>query len=122
MLCACLHRVLWLQQSRTLICLGIARINFGVKYRKGEKIMEKKSAFVMKVKKKTHKEDPVDQANLDLHFVEAFISMLFEIDGDRHLDSLKPGTVSAMCLESKIRIERLKKFIEAIPIDTVKAA
>jgi hypothetical protein len=84
--------------------------------------MKKKETFVMKAPGEIYQDDPVDQAGLDIGFVEAFIDMLSQIDGDRQLDSLKPGTVSAMCSESKKRLERLKRFVETIPTKTVKAA
>lgn len=81
--------------------------------------MKEKTGFVMKAKEETHKEDPVDQAAIDLHFIGAFIDLLWQVD---RIDELQKNTVSAMCSESKKRINNLQRFIAAIPIKTVKAA
>jgi hypothetical protein len=67
-------------------------------------------------------EDPRDQANLDLHFVEAFIDLLNELTTDTGtLDTLKTSTVGAMCYESRQKIESLKKFIESVQVSTEDA-
>ena len=77
----------------------------------------------METNKKEFKNDPVDQANLDLHFVEAFIDMLSELARDNGtLETLNTSTIAAMCFESRFKIESLKGFIESIPVKTVKAA
>ncbi len=75
--------------------------------------------FVMKKARKEEKDDPIDQANLDLLFVEAFIDILSNVEDPTALNT---DTISAMCLESKIKIERLQRFIDAIPLQTVKTA
>lgn len=63
--------------------------------------------------------DDIDQANLDIAFVHAFVDMLYSIDGDKQLDGLKSGTVSSMCHESLVKIERLKAFIDSTHANTL---
>ncbi len=65
--------------------------------------------------------DNIDQAHLDIGFVHAFLEMLSSIDGNRTLDELKSGTVSAMCAESLSRIEKLKAFIDSVPANSLPA-
>lgn len=70
--------------------------------------------------------DDIDQANLDISFVNAFVEMLYCIDGDSQLDGLRSGTISSMCHESLIKIDRLKAFIDsttanALPKDILRA-
>jgi len=70
-----------------------------------------------------YEEDPVDQAHLDLHFVEAFIDLLYGLSRDKGtLDEVKTSTISAMCFESKFKIESLQAFISSVPLKSQKAA
>jgi len=61
--------------------------------------------------------DLVDQAHLDLGFVRGFIDMLYNIAGDGHVDSLNDASISAMCHESLVKIENIKKFIDGKPME-----
>ncbi len=79
--------------------------------------------FVMKKKEVMEDQDPVDQANEDLRFVESFIALLFEISGNGSgVDAISNSTISIQCYESLKKIKNLHRFIAAIPINTVKAA
>ena len=63
----------------------------------------------MKTNKEEFKNDPVDQAHLDLHFLEAFIDLLGELANDKKtLDTLKPSAIASMCFECGFKIESLK--------------
>ena len=66
----------------------------------------------MQTKDKVTALDLVDQANLDLGFVRAVIDVLYEISGSDHLDEIKSASISALCSESFVKIESLKKFID----------
>lgn len=83
-----------------------------------------KKTFTMKSSKKSDfHNDPIDQATLDLHFVEAFIDLLGGISrGTGELDEVKASTIASMCFECGFKIKRVKKFLENVPIGTVKAA
>ncbi len=65
--------------------------------------------------------DDIDQAHLDVLFVRAFVEMLYNIDGNKTLDELRSGTVSAMCSEALRRIEKLKAFIDSVPGNALPA-
>ena len=74
----------------------------------------------MKKKEEAYKENPIDQANLDIHFIEAFIDMLWALSANKgDLETLKTSTVSAMCFESRFKIDNIKKFIDGIPFGSV---
>jgi hypothetical protein len=70
------------------------------------------------------KNHPVDEANLDLHFIEAFVDLLDEITKNVGTLEMKKSTIAAMCYETHNKIDALKQFINAVPMDMkdVKAA
>lgn len=74
----------------------------------------------LSVVKPIKQDDPVDIANLDIHFVRAFIDMLYDRCADVGTLEIRTGTISAMCHEALIKIERLERFIAAVPIKTIK--
>ena len=63
--------------------------------------------------------DNIDQANLDIAFVRAFVDMIYSIDSSRTLDELKSGTISAMCGELHGKLARLNQFIESVPVNAL---
>jgi len=65
-------------------------------------------------------DDPVDIANLDIHFVRAFIDMLYGRCDNIGTLEIRTGTISALCHEALIKIDRLERFIAAVPLKTVK--
>lgn len=67
---------------------------------------------ISKKKRMICKNSPTDQANLDLHFVEAFINLLW---GYGDLDVLKRSTVSAMCYECLLKLDNIKRFVDRLP-------
>jgi hypothetical protein len=70
-------------------------------------------------KKEGNKNSSIDQAGLDLGFIEAFIDLLWGLcDSKGTLDSVKTGTISALCFESRFKIDNLHKFIASVPFDT----
>jgi hypothetical protein len=71
-------------------------------------------------KEESHKEDPVDQASMDLHFVESFVDLLWSLcEHTGHLETLKTSTVSAQCYEALRKIKNVQKFIQSVPINIV---
>ena len=64
-----------------------------------------------------YKDNPVDQANLDIHFVEAFVDLLFHTSCEENFDALKGSTISALCYDCTFKLDRLKKFLAGLPID-----
>ncbi len=61
------------------------------------------------------KNDPIDQASLDLDFVEGFINLLWDLTANKDIE-IRSDAVSVMCYESKFKIENLKKFINDLNI------
>ncbi len=67
--------------------------------------------------KEPFKTSAVDQAGLDLCFVESFIDLLWQLCTNRgDLDTLKTETVSAQCYECTAKIANIKKFIQSVPV------
>ena len=66
--------------------------------------------------------DDVDAASLDLDFIAAFNDLLWSSEDSGH--ELRKETIAAMCSACDERLERLKQFIEKVPIakQTPKAA
>jgi len=62
--------------------------------------------------------DDINVASLDLDFIKAFVNMLFTIDGNLQLDSLRSGTVSAFSVVAYDKIKGLEKFINSVHAET----
>jgi hypothetical protein len=71
-------------------------------------------------KEDEHRDRPVDQANLDIAFVKAFVDLLFQVSGDHQTDDLEKSTVCSLAYECTFKINRLKKFIDGVPLDTMR--
>ncbi|MDA8100213.1 MAG: hypothetical protein M0042_11380 [Nitrospiraceae bacterium] len=70
--------------------------------------------------KSIEQDDPVDIASIDIHFVRAFIDMLYDRCDNVGTLEISTGTIAAMCHEALIKIDRIERFINAVPAKTVK--
>lgn len=59
--------------------------------------------------------DMIDQANVDIDFVESFIDLLSIVSEAEQLDSVRSRAITCMCSQSKIRIDAIKEFIRSLP-------
>ncbi len=61
--------------------------------------------------------DAVDQANLDLDLVRAFIDMLCEMSDNVKTVKIKSSTLAPLCNASLERLEKLCQFLDSIPVE-----
>ncbi len=57
----------------------------------------------------------IDQANVDIDFVESFIDLLSIVSEAEQLDGVRSSAITCMCSQSKIRIVAIKGFIRSLP-------
>jgi hypothetical protein len=56
----------------------------------------------------------LDQANMDIDFVESFIDLLSLVSETEQLDGVRSSSILCMCSQSKIRIDAIKTLIRSI--------
>lgn len=59
--------------------------------------------------------DMIDQANMDIDFVESFLDLLCAVGEGKRLETIRNRSITCLCSESKIRIDAIKMFVRSIP-------
>jgi hypothetical protein len=59
--------------------------------------------------------DPVEQINLDLHFLQAMVDCLQRMGMTEGEIPIKGSTVAAMCFEMRSKLDNIDRFIDALP-------
>ena len=59
--------------------------------------------------------DMIDQANMDIDFVESFLDLLCAVGEGKRLEMVKNRSIICLCSESKVRMDAIKMFVRSIP-------
>ena len=58
--------------------------------------------------------DMIDQANMDIDFVESFLDLLCAVGEGKRLETVRNRSIICLCSESKIRMDAIKMFVRSI--------
>jgi hypothetical protein len=58
--------------------------------------------------------DMIDQANVDIDFVESVLDLLCAVGEGKRLETIRHRTIICLCSESKIRMDAIKMFVRSI--------
>jgi hypothetical protein len=58
--------------------------------------------------------DMIDQANVDIDFVESVLDLLCAVGEGKRLETVRNRSIISLCSESKIKIDAIKMFVRSI--------
>jgi hypothetical protein len=58
--------------------------------------------------------DMIDQANMDIDFVESFLDLFCAVGEGKRLETVRNRSIICLCSESKVRMDAIKMFVRSI--------
>jgi hypothetical protein len=58
--------------------------------------------------------DMIDQANVDIDFVESVLDLLCAVGEGKRLETIRHRSITCLCSESKARMDAIKMFVRSI--------